>query len=82
MPELTPERIDQLVAMLTRARESRMDDLPDRGALIEIIADAMNALEIAYIMLAEQAERTPPTIPQANRPTFVSVSKPNEPKAL
>lgn len=80
MPELNQERVDQIVTDLSRVREIRLDNLPDHGSLIEVIADAMNALQVAYIMLAHAASHTAPQTPQGA--TFVSVSEPNSPKKL
>lgn len=73
------EIVDKIAQDLDRVRATRIDLLPEKGSLIEVIADAMNALEVAFIMLADQAERTPPTYPQA---TFVPVSNSKDAKKL
>lgn len=81
MPELNQERVNQLSVELSRVRELRFDQLPEHGALVEVIADAMNALEVAYIMLADQASRTTPQVPTEGT-VFVPVSNPKDAKQL
>lgn len=73
------EQVDRISTELLSVREARLDLLPEQGSLIEVIADAMNALQVAYIMLHEQARRTPPKTPQA---TFVPVSNPKDARQL
>lgn len=74
------EEVDRITSDLRNVRDFRIDSLPDRGALIEVIADAMNALEVAYIMLTMEAKRKSPVTPQGAH--FVSVSTPQDVKPL
>lgn len=53
---LTQKYIDELAVL----RDSRLDNLADRGSLNEIIADLMNALEITYIVVNERVRRESP----------------------
>lgn len=62
--EISKELADKLNNDLERVRDIRIDLLPEQGSLIEVIADAMNALQVAYVMLATQATRTPPQVPE------------------
>lgn len=81
MPELNQERVDQIRSELSRVRDARIDLLPEQGTLVEVIADALNALEVAYIMLADQARRTTPLTPTKDT-VFVPVSNPGDIKKL
>lgn len=71
------EQVSELLDLLDKTREERLDLLPEAGTLVDVIADAMNALQIAYVMvLASPSTETP------KRATFVPVSNPGEAKQL
>lgn len=76
---LDQDKIDSLNESLERLREIRLDQLPDQGSLIEVIADAMNALQVAFVMLAGAAQEQYQS-PQGS--VFVSVSNPGDVKKL
>lgn len=70
------EKINTWVELLQHTREERLDLLPQSGTLVEVIADAMNALEVAYLQLLAFNRQTP------QGATFVPVSNPGEAKQL
>lgn len=73
------EEVDILLDLLTRTREERLDLLPDAGTFVEVIADAMNALQVAYVMVNMLGASTKQA-PQ--RATFIPVSNPKDAKEL
>lgn len=74
------EEVNRITRDLRNVRDYRIEELPDRGALIEVIADAMNALEVAFIMLSMEAKQNNPVTPQGA--VFVPVSNPQDAKEL
>lgn len=68
-----PERLAQILEELGSLRASRMNTMPDKESFDEIIADAINALEVLYIVY--KLRPSPETnIPQT--PVFRPYSKP------
>lgn len=72
-------KVDKLLAALNKVRDERIDLLPERGNLVEAVADAMNALEIAWVMLANAAHEEYQN-PQGA--TFIPTSDPKDAQPL
>lgn len=79
MAEPNQELINNWVDLLQRTREERLDLLPQSGTFVEVVADAMNALEVAYLTILS-AHRT--SSPQEAEATFVPVSNPRDAKQV
>lgn len=75
---LDNDTVQELAAKLWALREERADHPLQADDLNDLIADIMNGLETLFIMV--NAPMRTETTPQ--KTTFVSVSKPNEPKVL
>lgn len=77
---LDDNKLNELGTMLYELREARVEDNPPPSDLNDLIADLMNGLETLFIMVNARLPRE--SKPQAFGSTFVSVSKPNEPKRI
>lgn len=63
-------KVQALIDQLEQLRDDRLDGLPDGGTMNDYIADAMNALQLAFIIInAGESYNTPPQMP-----TFTPVS--------
>lgn len=63
-------KVDSLIQQLEQLRNDRLDDLPQGGTMNDYIADAMNALQLAFIIInGHEPYATPPQVP-----TFTPVS--------
>ena len=71
------EKLNQVLAGLAQRRDERIDLLPDQGDFTDVIADAMNALEVAYATIMSSIVKQSP-----QGAVFVPVSNPGEQKPL
>lgn len=73
------EKIDEFLELLNKKRDERIELLPEATTFVDVIADAMNALQIAYVavnMVASPSGQTP------QGAVFTPVSNPKDAKQL
>lgn len=76
MPDLQ-EKVDGFLDLLDKTREERLELLPETETFVDVIADAMNALQVAYVMVMTSSSKETP-----QGATFVPVSNPKEARQL
>lgn len=67
------EQLNRFLDILFERRDARIEMLPEVGDFVDVIADAMNALQVAYVtVLAATIKETP------QEATFTPVSNPGD----